>query len=566
VLGAFHILTGPGNAGLDYDTGSTPAVAANGTIYAGSENGGIYRFNPADGSNTQIFAQGMYSGSSVIIGPDGTLYAGDLGGTVYAVNPDGSLRWASPPQAQCASGTPAIQSTGALDKNGTFYIGFGCFSRSTGHTGGVMAINSNGSVAWTATYQSTQVDSAGRPVGQTPGGAVTGAVVLSPDEKTLYVTDDAGCVAAIDIGSHNAKWVDQYPGEVAQASMALSPSGDELYVPFEPSDNPTVIGLTSFHTSDGSLDHSLGTTDGIASWSSPAVDAQGNVIYAYTGDTVVGYNSGLGSVRFKAQGELDHAVLGDIAGGPVIGPDGTIYVTGKTGKIAALGPNLMVPTFTPTLTPTPIPTDTVSVPTLTPPPTIAPPPPTSTPGPCSLNTMPLSATVRRGDLQAVTYVTSQPFSTIVSQFVTGGKPYPAQAVLAVVDPFGTISTVLTAMQVAGHDQFTFNNEFSGIAVLIFTVPAKARLGEVTVHTIAVEACGTELRSAHFKVVATTRHATSISAKAQAVTLQVPLPAWAVPAADRAALVSTGPHHLTLVQHSATTYLVLTLRGPFPGSQ
>ena len=72
---------------------SSPAIAANGTIYIGSEDYNLYAVNP-DGSQQWAFPTGNLIDSSPAIGADGTIYVGSYDGNLYAVNPDGTQKWA----------------------------------------------------------------------------------------------------------------------------------------------------------------------------------------------------------------------------------------------------------------------------------------------------------------------------------------------------------------------------------------------------------------------------------------------------------------------------------------
>ena len=237
---------------LNYDLGSSPAVAADGTIYAGSENGGIYKFKPSDGSNTQVFSEGKYQGGSVVIGPDNSLYVGDIRGTVYAVGPTGAKRYGTSIRSLCQQkdGTNQfIQSTPALDKQGNLYIGYGCLA--TGLIGGVAALGPDGAVLWSVapTFPNQPTLSA---------GAVSGAVMLSPDEKTLYFAASKSIVGAVDVGGHAVKW--QYRpvgGASLISSLALSPDGSTIYAAIRSATSvdgqPNVGGLVALNAADGSV-------------------------------------------------------------------------------------------------------------------------------------------------------------------------------------------------------------------------------------------------------------------------------------------------------------------------
>jgi len=337
VLGQRHV-----SASFYLDFGSSPAVAADGAIYVGSEGGGIYRFNPADGSNAQIFGSGQYQGGSVAIGPDGTLYAGSIDGAVYAVNRDGSQRYSA--HVPCAGSLkPFVQSTPAIDKAGNLYIGFGC-AGGLSFTGGVLSLGPTGGQHWAFTYKT--------PEGAL-NGAVVGGVVLSPDEGTLYARDSQAFVYALRTGDGSAVWASNPNGaqSLGAASPALAPDGGTLYVSGpNGADSNAVYALNA---GNGSVAAAVPAAGGDVE-ASPAVDAAGHVIVATSNGHVTAFGPGLGSTLF------DVSYTGQsnaIFGGPAIGTDGSIYVANRTGYLLGLRAGVAVPTPVPTNTPFTAPTE-----------------------------------------------------------------------------------------------------------------------------------------------------------------------------------------------------------------
>ncbi|MBI2263192.1 PQQ-binding-like beta-propeller repeat protein [Candidatus Berkelbacteria bacterium] len=105
---------------------SSPAIGPDGTIYVGTSEFGkdvnIYAINP-DGTKKWSFPTGAGVYPSVAIGSEGTIYAGSRDGYFYAINPDGTEKWKfKPPGAKNGS---VYQSTtsAAIDKDGTIYYG-----------------------------------------------------------------------------------------------------------------------------------------------------------------------------------------------------------------------------------------------------------------------------------------------------------------------------------------------------------------------------------------------------------------------------------------------------------
>ena len=106
---------------LDSFAGVTsPAVAADGTVYFGSSDDNLYAVNP-DGTLKWTFATGGFVFSSPAIGADGTIYIASNDDNLYAVNPDGTQKW------MFATGFQ-VQSSPAIGADGTIYFGSGDFN------------------------------------------------------------------------------------------------------------------------------------------------------------------------------------------------------------------------------------------------------------------------------------------------------------------------------------------------------------------------------------------------------------------------------------------------------
>lgn len=89
---------------------SSPAVAADGTIYIGSDNGELTAIRP-DGTKAWSFPCAGTLAASPAIGPSGTIFVASTGRIVYALNPDGSLLWLDSPGGPVAA-SPAITQDG----------------------------------------------------------------------------------------------------------------------------------------------------------------------------------------------------------------------------------------------------------------------------------------------------------------------------------------------------------------------------------------------------------------------------------------------------------------------
>jgi outer membrane protein assembly factor BamB len=68
------------------------AIAPDGTIYFGADDGNLYAVNP-DGTWKWTYATGDWIFGSPVIGSDGTIYIGSGDHFLHAINPDGSFKW-----------------------------------------------------------------------------------------------------------------------------------------------------------------------------------------------------------------------------------------------------------------------------------------------------------------------------------------------------------------------------------------------------------------------------------------------------------------------------------------
>jgi outer membrane protein assembly factor BamB len=95
---------------------STPALAANGTIYLGSDY--LYALNP-NGTLKWRFPSSsiLFSSASPIIGANGTIYWRE-NWAYYAVNPNGSEKWS----ISILATTAGLDPTSVLAGNGTLYV------------------------------------------------------------------------------------------------------------------------------------------------------------------------------------------------------------------------------------------------------------------------------------------------------------------------------------------------------------------------------------------------------------------------------------------------------------
>jgi outer membrane protein assembly factor BamB len=214
--------TGRGATGVQrwqFQTGapifSTPAIAADGTVYAGSLDGKLYALDGLTGAVKWAFQTGgPIEEAGPGIGPDGTVYVGSDDHKMYALDPKtGTKKWEF-------LTTAIIFSSPSFGRDGTVY--FGSFFLSTvgangappsgPFDGNVYAVNGKtGALKWK--YQTASA------VGSTAGIGSDG---------TVYIGSNDGNVYALDGATGQLKWK-FVTGDIVEAAPAIGPDGT-IYV------------------------------------------------------------------------------------------------------------------------------------------------------------------------------------------------------------------------------------------------------------------------------------------------------------------------------------------------
>ena len=308
---------------------SSPVIAADGTMYVGSDDNKLYAINP-DGTLRWTFATGGVIDSSPAIGSDGTVYVGSDDNHLYAVNPDGSQKWSVPIDMShngCpligADGTiymPSLMKVLALKPDGTpkwvfnsvsdyFYGSAAIAPDGTVYLGSFLgslyAINSDGTLKWKA------INDINANFGDvSPAIAADGTIYLGSINGKLYAVNP----------DSSTKWTYTTGGELRESSPAIGPDGT-VYV--------------------GSRDLKLHAVlpNGVAKWtypmgsasSSPSISGDGTIYLA-------GWDGKIHAVNADGSEKWTY-VTGDtfFLSSPAIGNDGTIYIGSQGNKIYALG-------------------------------------------------------------------------------------------------------------------------------------------------------------------------------------------------------------------------------------
>jgi len=254
--------------------GTSPAIAADGTIYFGSFDDYIYAVNP-DGTQKWRYQTGWGINSSPAIGEDGTVYIGGRDGYVYAMNPNGTLKW------RYQTGNDIQKSSPAIGTDGTIYLG--------SLDGYLYSLNPGGTLKWRV------------EVGWADSSPAIGA------DGTIYICAD-NFLYAVNPDS-SVKWLYE-----AADSVESSPAiGDDGTIYFGCDDG-------NLYAIDSSGDYVWAYETGGAIWSSPGIGADGTIYVGSNDDFLYAINPN-GTLKWKVE------LLGRVKSSPTIAADGTIYLS-----------------------------------------------------------------------------------------------------------------------------------------------------------------------------------------------------------------------------------------------
>jgi len=266
---------------------SSPAIAADGTIYVGSNDSNLYALNP-DGTKKWQFTTGGNIGSSPAIGMDGTIYVGSDDGKLYAITNSGMQKWAFPTADK-------IWASPTIGADGTIYVGSNDFH--------LYAINPDGTQKWS--FGSTAVFTSPPAIG------ADGTIYLGSENWNFYaLTPDGQQKWAFPTGSiiNTAPAIDAvgtiYFGSYDQNLYALTPEGKQKWA----------INLKKLLRS------------------SPAIGKDGTIYLGSTDDQIY-------AVKPDGSLQWQFATNGPVVSSPAIGADGTIYVGSEDGHVYALNPD-----------------------------------------------------------------------------------------------------------------------------------------------------------------------------------------------------------------------------------
>jgi len=268
---------------------SSPALADDGTLYIGGDDGKLYAINPG-GTEKWAFTTGGAIKSSPLIGDDGTIYVGSEDKKLYAINPNGTIKWS-------VTTSNVITSSPTMDSNGTIYVG--------SQDGNVYAINPDGTIKWSV--------AAGNVITSSPAIGSDGTVYIGSNDNKFYAINPDGTV----------KWSATTGGIIGQSSPAIGSDGT-VYIG---SNDNKLYAINP----DGTIEWSV--TTGGAIDSSPAIDTDGTIYIGSNDGKLYAINpDGTTKWTFTTNGPIN-------AASPTIGADGLIYIGSSDGKLYAIKPN-----------------------------------------------------------------------------------------------------------------------------------------------------------------------------------------------------------------------------------
>jgi outer membrane protein assembly factor BamB len=299
---------------------SRPAVAAEGTIYAASEDGFLYAWDPG-GSLRWKCDLGWLPWDCLALGGDGTIYAGLKNNDFVAVNPSGHPLWRVRLDGRPA-GDPAVAA------DGTVYVGTAA--------GTLVALSHLGRSQWTITLPGA--------ITRAPAVDGAGTVYLVAADRRLYALTQWG----------DFKW--SLPLGAVPTALAVAPGGRVLVGTGEGSViavNPS--GDVAWRYSSGTRIAGVSAGAGwiVAAASSGQViglSEKGRQLWKIVTGKPIEVIPLLGSsllCEFATDGALllidparpgiDSLAIGTF-GSIVLSRDGTLYVGGRDWIVYAIGP------------------------------------------------------------------------------------------------------------------------------------------------------------------------------------------------------------------------------------
>lgn len=361
----------------DFPFISSPAIAADGTIYVGSTDGSLYAINDDgtgnDGDVIWRYQTGGQIVASPAIGTDGTIYVGSADRQLYAIKPNGRLKWVFPTKAVLTA-SPAIAADGTIYVAGTeLDLTLICPAPPNAvQLSSLYAINPDGTSKWSvilsgsvnsspviASDGTIYIGSGGdmrpqpkdEPFADPPDKPQISYDRIDPcDPTTEFPASDAN--AAFPVNGHvyainpngSLKWDFKALGDV-ESSAAIGADGT-IYIGSKYPDYAYLGGdrtdLTEIGSNTTGYLYAIDPDDGTCLWytdlyghvkSSPAIGADGTIYVGSDKEDVFAVNPTTGAIAWQ------YPTRGPVRSSPAIAADGTIYIGSADGNLYRLNPD-----------------------------------------------------------------------------------------------------------------------------------------------------------------------------------------------------------------------------------
>lgn len=339
------------------------SIAYNGTLYLGSNDGYVYALSPTNPANNhviwkkQVINVSQYPATSQlyttpVISTDGTVYIGSNQGYLYALKPDSTIKWSY------YAGQP-LQSSPVIDNsNNTIYFGAGYrvyaigdddyrgylkwlspfdtsgnvySSPALGHTGKLYFGSDDGYVyavdKFTGLYEwsfnaSTTLPAGVHPIYTSPTVDLSNNVIIG---NGSYMN---GVLYCLDGDTGSEQWNNSYDPMIGPFYNTVAVYGDTIYL-------STIAYVYAIDRINGDEKYKFYKSNYY--YTSPIIDATGKLFFAslnvYTNDGILHSITDTGVTFIENWSyNVSHGRLSP----PVLGSDGTIYISSTANKIYAI--------------------------------------------------------------------------------------------------------------------------------------------------------------------------------------------------------------------------------------
>jgi outer membrane protein assembly factor BamB len=339
------------------------SIASNGTLYLGSNDGYVYALSPTNPANNHVIWKkrvinvAQYPDTSQlyttpVISSDGTIYIGSNEGYLYALNPDSTIKWSY------YAGHP-LQSSPIIDNsNNTIYFGAGYSvyaigdaeyrgypkwlspfntngrvysSPAIGYTGKLYFGSDDGYVyavdKFTGLYEwsfnaSTTLPVGVHPIYTSPTVDLSNNVIIG---NGSYMN---GVLYCFDGDTGNELWNKGYDPDIGPFYNAVAVYGDTIYL-------STIAYVYAINRVTGDEKYKFSRSNYY--YTSPIIDNNGKLFFAslnaYTNNGILHSLTDNGAQFIQ---NWSYNVSPGRLSPPVIGSDGTIYISSTANKIYAI--------------------------------------------------------------------------------------------------------------------------------------------------------------------------------------------------------------------------------------